>query len=44
MLGNSDDRAGGVFIGVLIAFASSGVAVATVFLERLLVARALKEL
>ena len=36
MLGESDDRAGGVFMGVLIAFASTVVAVATTVLERAL--------
>ena len=36
MFGNSDDRAGGVFIGVLIFFAAIVVATATVVLERAL--------
>ena len=36
MLGNSDDRAGGVFIGILIAFASLVVATAAAMFERIL--------
>ena len=36
MLGESDDRAGGVFIGLLIAFASVVVAIAMAVLERAL--------
>ena len=36
MLNESDDRAGGVFIGILIAFASMVVATAMVVLERVL--------
>ena len=36
MLGDSDDRAGGVFMGVLILFASVVVATATTVLERTL--------
>src|SRR5581483_2535842 len=36
MLGDSDDRAGGVFMGVLISFASLVVATATAVLERIL--------
>ena len=34
MLGNSDDRAGGVFMGILIIFASSVIATAMAVLER----------
>jgi Protein of unknown function (DUF2975) len=36
MLGNSDDRAGGVFIGVLITFGSLVVATAAAMFERIL--------
>jgi len=36
MLGDSDDRAGGVFMGVLICFGSIVVATATAILERIL--------
>jgi hypothetical protein len=36
MLGDSDDRAGGVFMGILIAFASSVIATAMAVLERAL--------
>jgi hypothetical protein len=36
MLGNSDDRAGGVFMGVLIAFASTVIVTAMAVLERIL--------
>jgi hypothetical protein len=36
MLGDSDDRAGGVFIGILIAFSSIVIATAMVVLERVL--------
>jgi hypothetical protein len=36
MLGNSDDHAGGVFIGILITFASMVIATAMVVLERVL--------
>ena len=36
MLGNSDDRAGGVFMGILITFASIVVAAAMAVLERTL--------
>ena len=36
MLGNSDDRAGGVFMGILITFPSMVIATAMVVLERVL--------
>jgi hypothetical protein len=36
LLGDSDDRAGGVFIGILIAFGSVVVATAAGMLERIL--------
>jgi hypothetical protein len=36
MLGNSDDRAGGVFMGILIAFGSLLVVAATALFERIL--------
>ena len=36
MLGNSDDRAGGVFMGILIAFGSVVIATATAMFERIL--------
>ena len=36
MLGDSDDRAGGVFMGILITFASIVVATAMAVLERAL--------
>jgi hypothetical protein len=36
MLGNSDDRPGGVFMGVLIAFASTVIVTAMAVLERIL--------
>ena len=36
MLGDSDDRAGGVFIGILIAFGSAVVAAAATMFERIL--------
>jgi hypothetical protein len=36
MLGNSDDRAGGVFMGILIAFPSMVIATAMAVLERVL--------
>src|ERR1051325_294924 len=36
MLGNSDDRAGGVFIGILITFRSVVIATAAVMFERIL--------
>jgi hypothetical protein len=36
MLGTSDDRAGGVFVGILIAFGSSVVAAAAAMFERIL--------
>jgi hypothetical protein len=36
MLGSSDDRAGGVFMGVLIAFGSSVIAAAAAMFERIL--------
>jgi len=36
MLGNSDDRAGGVFMGILITFGSAVIAAAAVMFERVL--------
>jgi len=36
MLGNSDDRAGGVFMGILITFGSAVIATAAVVFERVL--------
>lgn len=36
MLGNSDDRAGGVFIGILITFSSVVIATAAAMFERIL--------
>jgi hypothetical protein len=36
MLGNSDDRAGGVFMGILIAFGSAVIATAVMVFERVL--------
>jgi hypothetical protein len=36
MLGNSDDRAGGVFMGILIIFGSVVIAIATAMFERIL--------
>ena len=36
MLGSSDDRAGGVFMGVLIAFGSLVIAAAAAMFERIL--------
>jgi len=36
MLGNSDDRAGGVFMGLLIAFGSIVIATAAAMFERIL--------
>jgi hypothetical protein len=36
MFGNSDDRAGGVAVGILIIFASAVVATAAAVLERIL--------
>ena len=36
MLGNSDDRAGGVFMGILITFGSIVIATATAMFERIL--------
>ena len=36
MLGNSDDRAGGVFMGILIAFGSAVIATAAAIFERVL--------
>jgi hypothetical protein len=36
MLGTSDDRAGGVFIGILIAFGSVVIAAAAAMFERIL--------
>ena len=36
MLGNSDDRAGGVFIGILITFGSAVIATAAAMFERIL--------
>ena len=36
MLGNSDDRAGGVFMGILITFGSAVIATAVVVFERVL--------
>jgi hypothetical protein len=36
MLGNSDDRAGGVFMGILISFGSLVVATTATMVERIL--------
>ena len=36
MLGNSDDRAGGVFMGILITFGSAVIATAAAMFERVL--------
>jgi len=36
MLGNSDDRAGGVFMGILITFGSIVIATAAAMFERIL--------
>jgi DUF2975 family protein len=36
MLGNSDDRAGGIFIGILITFGSVVIAIAAAMFERIL--------
>ena len=36
MLGNSDDRAGGVFMGILISFGSVVIATAAAMFERIL--------
>lgn len=36
MLGNSDDRAGGVFVGILITFGSIVIAAAAATFERML--------
>jgi hypothetical protein len=36
MLGNSDDRAGGIFIGILITFGSAVIASAAAMFEQIL--------